>query len=106
MNNISIHQVITFALAIALFVFAFNLYQFKGAQKQEFTKLNQAIEFVAVNGYKNEASIDSLSAQNIQLAKTIMYVDSCQQTKTNKADRAERRGKFVGGLLKGLFPGL
>ena len=106
MNNISIHQVITFAITIALFVFAFNLYQFNSAQKEEDNKLSAAIESVAMIGYKNQASIDSLSAQNIQLAKTILYVDSCQQTKTNKADRAERRGKFVGGLLRGLFPGL
>ena len=53
-----------------------------------------------------EAEIDSLHIQNKALAKTALYLDSCNQQKTQKADRAERRGKFVGGLLKGLFPGL
>lgn len=53
-----------------------------------------------------ETDIDSLHIQNKALAKTALYLDSCNQQKTQKADRAERRGKFVGGLLKGLFPGL
>lgn len=53
-----------------------------------------------------ESDIDSLAKQNKALAKTALYLDSCNQQKTQKADRAERRGKFVGGLLKGLFPGL
>jgi len=53
-----------------------------------------------------EEEVDSLNAQSKALAKTALYLDSCNQQKTQKADRAERRGKFVGGLLKGLFPGL
>ena len=55
-------------------------------------------------GFKS--SIDSLKAQNQVLCKSIIYLDSCQLTRTTKTDRAERRGKFVGGLLKGLFPSL
>jgi hypothetical protein len=50
--------------------------------------------------------VDSLHKQNEALAKTVLYLDSCNQSKAQKADKAERRGKFVGGLIKGLFPGI
>jgi hypothetical protein len=53
-----------------------------------------------------KSSIDSLKAQNEVLCRSIIYLDSCQQIRTSKTDRAERRGKFVGGLLKGIFPSL
>lgn len=53
-----------------------------------------------------ESQIDSIKLADKAFAKSIMYLDSCNQAKTNKADRAEKRGRFVGGLLKGLFPGL
>jgi hypothetical protein len=55
---------------------------------------------------RTERSIDSLKIETEALAKTVIYLDSCQSNKTIKQDRAERRGRFVGGLLKGLFPGL
>ena len=50
--------------------------------------------------------VDSMHKQNEALAKTVLYLDSCNQSKAQKADKAERRGKFVGGLIKGLFPGI
>jgi len=50
--------------------------------------------------------IDSVHVQNQAFAKTVLYLDSCNQAKAQKADKAERRGKFVGGLIKGLFPGI
>lgn len=50
--------------------------------------------------------LDSLTIQVTGLAHASIYLDSCQQARTYKSDRAERRGRFVGGLLKGLFPGL
>jgi hypothetical protein len=50
--------------------------------------------------------VDTVHKQNMALAKTVLYLDSCNQVKTQKADKAERRGKFVGGLIKGLFPGI
>lgn len=59
-----------------------------------------------IKNIRTEGRIDSLSAETQALAKTVIYLDSCQSSKTIKQDRAERRGKFVGGLLKGLFPGL
>ena len=51
-------------------------------------------------------SVDSIKVQIKGLGKSVIYLDSCQQNKTNKQDRAERRGKFVGGLLKSLIPGM
>ena len=53
-----------------------------------------------------QARVDSLKAQNKALAATIVYLDSCNQNKTFKTERAERRGRFLGGLIKGLFPKL
>lgn len=50
--------------------------------------------------------LDSIKAQNKALAATVIYLDSCNQSKTFKTERAERRGRFLGGLIKGLFPKL
>lgn len=52
------------------------------------------------------ARLDSAKKIEKELAKTIIYVDSIQTSKAAKSDRAERRGKFVGGLLKALIPSL
>lgn len=51
-------------------------------------------------------SVDSIKVQIKGLGKSVIYLDSCQQNKSIKQDRAERRGKFVGGLLKSLIPGM
>lgn len=51
-------------------------------------------------------SLDSLNRRDSALAKSIVYLDSCNQKKALKAERAEKRGRFIGGLLKGLFPGI
>ena len=51
-------------------------------------------------------SLDSLNKKDSVLAKSIVYLDSCNQVKASKVERAERRGRFIGGLLKGLFPGM
>lgn len=51
-------------------------------------------------------SMDSLNKKDSVLAKSIVYLDSCNQAKATKVERAERRGRFIGGLLKGLFPGM
>jgi len=51
-------------------------------------------------------SVDSLKIQIKGLGKSVIFLDSCQQNKTIKQDKAERRGRFVGGLLKTLIPGM
>lgn len=40
------------------------------------------------------------------LALHATHADSVNVQKQFKSDRAERRGRFLGGLLKGLIPGL
>jgi hypothetical protein len=40
------------------------------------------------------------------LVKHAMYSDSLLQDRQKKSDRAEKRGRFWGGVLKGLIPGL
>jgi hypothetical protein len=53
-----------------------------------------------------QEDVDSLFATDEVFAKSILYLDSCNQSKLTKTERAERRGRFVGGLLRGLFPNL
>lgn len=59
---------------------------------------NRIIELNAAN--------DSLHYQVVGLARTNIYLDSLVAAKQGKVERAERRGRFVGGLLKTLIPGL
>ena len=71
-----------------------------------YSPLAQKIQADSIAICDLENKIDSLKLTDKALAKTIVYLDSCNQNRTNKADRAEKRGRFVGGLLKSLFPGL
>ena len=49
---------------------------------------------------------DSLKGQIKNLAICVQYLDSVHESKGYKTERAEKRGRFIGGLIKGLFPGL
>ena len=49
---------------------------------------------------------DSLVHQIHNLALCVQYLDSVHESKGYKTERAEKRGRFIGGLIKGLFPGL
>lgn len=49
---------------------------------------------------------DSLKSQIQDLALCVQYLDSVDRSKSNKSERAEKRGRFIGGLIKGIFPGL
>lgn len=106
MKSISTLQVIVFALVISFGVLAYNFYTFKTQE----IKINAKQDSVALDNQLYTQSVSSeikTIRENTQvLAKSVLYLDSCQQAKTIKQDRAERRGKFLGGLLKGLFPGL
>ena len=53
-----------------------------------------------------QEDVDTLFATDQVFAKSILYLDSCNQSKLTKVEKAERRGRFVGGLLRGLFPNL
>lgn len=93
-------------LIIALFL-GLNFYQ-------DMNTSNQVVmlDLVVTETHKNTAAtlegleyeIDSLHKHIGKLATAIVYLDSSQATKTIKQDRAERRGRFVGGLLKSLLP--
>jgi hypothetical protein len=74
--------------------------------QKSYSPLAQKIQEDSIAIHHLENKIDSLKLADKTLAKTIVYLDSCNQNRTNKADRAEKRGRFVGGLLKSLFPGL
>ena len=76
------------------------------ASQKSYSTLAQKIKADSAAICHLESRIDSLKFADQAIAKSIVYLDSCNQNRTNKADRAERRGKFVGGLLKSLFPGL
>jgi hypothetical protein len=95
------------AILIIAFFLGFNFYQDMATTKQVVM-----LERVVTETTNNTAAtlkgmdyeIDSLHKHIGKLATATVYLDSCQQQKTVKAERAERRGRFVGGLLKGLLP--
>ena len=74
--------------------------------EQYITQNQEALLEVTFRNANIEQSIDSLKVQIKGLGKSVIYLDSCQQNKSIKQDRAERRGRFVGGLLKSLIPGM
>jgi hypothetical protein len=95
-------------LAFLLYI-AGDIYIARNAHQKLDKLIKDNEEWTAAAYWKSartEGRIDSLKVETEALAKTVIYLDSCQNNKTQKQDRAERRGKFVGGLLKGLFPGL
>lgn len=106
MKNITISQVLIFVLAIATGVLAYNLYAFKNEQSAINTKSEMTQVELAVKISRVDSSIKIANTNSTALAKSILYLDSCQQQRVFKQDRAERRGRFVGGLLKGLLPHL
>ena len=83
-------------------------YQVYVKNELEITAEKQSTEIQIVKNYVDSIGfeLDSIKRQNIGLGKSVIYLDSCQSIRTTKTERAERRGKFVGGLLKSLFPSL
>ena len=71
-----------------------------------YSPLAQKIQKDSIAIASLKGSQDSLRIADKAIVKSIVYLDSCNQIKVSKADRAEKRGRFIGGLLKGLFPGL
>lgn len=106
MGKITIHQVVSFAMFFTLAVLNYNFYTFKKETIRVAKQSDSLRTELAIQNWNMKFKIDSLKVQNKEIAKTVLFLDSCQIMKTNKTDRAERRGKFVGGLLKGLFPGI
>ena len=102
----SILKFFTVVLTVAL---TLNfLFDYQAKQREEI--IVKRIELTAFEDNKRVAEmqlqIDSLKDKSKIIATTVVFLDSCQQTKTVRAEKSERRGRFVGGLLKGIFPGL
>lgn len=96
-------------IALITLLLGVNYYKFRQFETRIEDKIVQLEESnleLSLNIAANYSSIDSLQKQNSAMARTIIYLDSCQSQKTIKSDKAEKRGRFVGGLIKGLFPGL
>jgi hypothetical protein len=106
MKSISEIHVVVLAILIALGVFGYNLHTLKKTQQEVNLKQDLINRHLTWQLDSVQHITDKAAANNIVLAKTVIYLDSCQQSKTVKHDKAERRGKFVGGLLRGLFPGI
>ena len=79
--------------------------------------LSQKVTRMSQNGYSSSVkdstfkiklfrTVDSLNKKDSVLARSIVYLDSCNQAKATRVERAEKRGRFIGGLIKGLFPGM
>ena len=100
-------QIAFFVLVAGLTLFSFlSISEIKQTSEKQYAQLDSAN--VILTSYVIELSLkaDSLKHNEQILTRSILYLDSCQQLKTNKADRAERRGRFLGGLLKTIFPAL
>jgi len=100
-------QIAFFVLVSALTIFSWlSISEIKQSSQKHFAQLDSSN--VMLTGYMIELSLktDTLKHNEQILTKSILYLDSCQQTKATKADRAERRGRFLGGLLKTIFPAL
>lgn len=102
----TIQTIAAVALCALVFFSSFYTYQVDKRQKDatriqegKIAKLEAKIASLDSNLHKASVSANAL-------AKSVVYLDSCQQSKVMKQDRAERRGRFVGGLLRGLFPGI
>lgn len=106
MDKIEIKSVAIFALTIAFGVLAYNFFTFKEKCKDDLVRI-ETIN-VAILQQNNQLSdqVDSLQSTTKILAKSFLYIDSCNISRISKTDRAERRGRFLGGLLKGVLPGL
>lgn len=100
-------QIAFFVLVAGLTLFSFlSISEIKQTSEKQYAQLDSAN--IMLTGYMIELSLktDSLKHNEQILTRSILYLDSCQQLKATKADRAERRGRFLGGLLKTIFPAL
>jgi hypothetical protein len=104
--KIQFDRLVLFLMAVAVGI---NFYFDKKAFERDIEASAQLEEWnmaLMTRIIQHDVKLDSLKASTQNLAKATIYLDSCQQTKSQKVERAERRGKFVGGLLRGLFPGI
>jgi hypothetical protein len=105
--NKKLESILLFAMFVVYMGYdSYHAYKVESKMSDDVQYLAKTCSSMAIFLANTNDRIDSVQIQNKALAKSIVFVDSCNQAKIQKSDRAERRGKFVGGLLKGLFPGL
>ncbi len=75
-------------------------------QLEYLAKQGRYIEALANETEALKWQIDSLKTQNRALAFSVIKIDSAISAKSEKSQRRENTGRFIGGLLKGLIPGL
>lgn len=106
MDKIKFCDLSSFVLAIALGIVSYNFYTFRKEVKSNMVRIDSGLTYTQSQSSLLSTQVDSLQNTSKILAKSILYLDSCQTNKGQKADRAERRGRFLGGVIKGLFPGM
>jgi hypothetical protein len=99
-------DMLSYAAALATLVVGLNFFMYRMDANERMSQIDSTSKATLLRAKIIQSQIDSLQANDAIFAKSILYLDSCQVTKTHKADRAEKRGRFLGGLIKGLFPGL
>ncbi len=106
MDKVKFCDLASFVLAVALGVVSFNFYNFKKEVKSDIVRIDSTLVANHSQSILLSSQVDSLQSASKILGKSILYLDSCQIQKSQKADKAERRGRFLGGVIKGLFPGM
>jgi hypothetical protein len=99
-------DVISFAALVAILVVGMNFFVYRRDARVMEASLDSSRKVTHQQMKVLQAKLDSVKSNQAVFAKGILYLDSCQMNRTHKADRAEKRGRFLGGLLKGLFPGM
>lgn len=106
MDKIKVCDFLSFILALWLGVVTYNFYTFQKQIKSNMVRIDSSLVMIKKESTINKVQMDSIQNTNRIFAKSILYLDSCQVQKATKMDKAEKRGRFLGGLLKGLFPGI
>lgn len=72
--------------------------------KEQFDSLRVEVENLRTSYGNTLYRVDELESNQAKLIQAVVYLDSCNTARSSKADRAERRGRFFGGLIKTLIP--
>lgn len=72
--------------------------------KEQFDSLRVEVENLRTSYGNTLYRVDDHEARLNQIMQAVVYIDSVNTARGSKSDRAERRGRFFGGLLKTLLP--
>jgi hypothetical protein len=97
MDKVKISNAISVMSIGAMSILGYNSIDQSQSAEEKFKILDKRV--VALSG-----KVDTLYRNQQVLASSILYLDSCQNFKESKMERAERRGRFLGGLIKGILP--